>query len=92
MYHNELNTFIHAVVQGTMPKNELLARLVDTIDCTAVYESENQLTSDAFFALMHYATGEEHIKPIEWAYFIDCFEGRCVYNLEQKKKLLIGKC
>ena len=51
MYDHELKTFIQAILTDTISPSQLLERLIHTIDWTKIYESEDQLTTDAFFAL-----------------------------------------
>lgn len=89
MYDHELKTFIQAILTDTISPRQLLEGLIHTIDWTKIYESENQLTTDAFFALKHYATGEEDISDIEWTYFINCLDGKCQYNMDQKMKIIM---
>lgn len=84
MYDHELKTFIQAILTDTISPSQLTERLIHTIDWTKIYESEDQLTTGAFFALKHYATGEEDTSDIEWKYFINCFDGKCKYDMDQK--------
>lgn len=88
MYYKELEALIRAVLNKTMSISEISKCIMSDFDCLSIYESEDQLVTDAFFALKHFVSGEENIREIEWIYFIKCFEGQCEYNLEQKMKFL----
>ena len=89
MYEHELKKFIQSILEDTIFQSELRECLVQTIDCTKIYESEEPLTVDAFFALTHYAAGEEDISVKEWQYFSNCFDGRCQYGIDQKMKCIM---
>lgn len=86
MYYNELRMIIESVVERTIDRYIVMAYLKNTFDWEKVYDSEDLLVTDSFFALTHYAGGEEDISEKEWLY---CLEGRREYNIEEKISITI---
>lgn len=37
------------------------------------------MSSDIYFTLMHYASGEEQITDAEWVYFLQCLKEKEVF-------------
>lgn len=58
--------------------------LIDDFDCEKIYDSDEELITDAFFTLKHYASGEEEVSKDEWMYFLECLAGKREYNMETK--------
>lgn len=83
MYHNEIKKIIEGVVKGDIDKCVLMEYLED-FDCEKIYDSDEELITDAFFTLKHYASGEEDISKDEWLYFLECLAGKREYNMETK--------
>lgn len=84
MYHNEMEKIIEKVVKGDIDKNVLMEYLIDDFDCEKIYDSDEELITDAFFTLKHYASGEEEVSKDEWLYFLECLAGKREYNMEAK--------
>ena len=80
MYHNEMEKIIEKVVKGDIDKNVLM----EYFDCEKIYDSDEELITDAFFTLKHYASGEEEVSKDEWMYFLECLAGKREYNMETK--------
>ena len=87
MYYDELKMIIEKVVKYNIKKDILMEYIINTFDCKKIYDSDDQLVTDAYFTLKHYAIGEESIDKKEWLYFLDCLTGRCEYNIEEKRKI-----
>lgn len=87
MYHNEMKKVIEKVVKGNIDKYVLMDYLMDSFDCEKIYDSDEELITDAFFTLKHYASGEEEVSKDEWLYFLECLEGRREYNIEDKMRI-----
>lgn len=87
MYHNEMKKVIEKVVKGNIDKYVLMDYLMDSFDCEKIYDSDEELITDAFFTLKHYAVGEEEVSKDEWLYFLECLEGRREYNIEDKMRI-----
>ena len=49
MYHNEMEKIIEKVVKGDIDKNVLMEYLIDDFDCEKIYDSDEELITDAFF-------------------------------------------
>ena len=52
-----------------------------------IIELEDMLVTDAYFSILHYASGEEMINDAEWKYFLDCLNGDWVYSLDEKLQI-----
>ena len=61
--------------------------LIDMFDCEKIYDSDDEMVTDAFFTLKHYASGEEDISKEEWLYFWDCLSGKCEYSVKEKMRI-----
>lgn len=72
-----------------MNKYEIMEYLINNFDCEKIYESDEELVTDAFFTLKHYASSEEDVSEGEWMYFLECLAGRREYNMEEKMSLTI---
>lgn len=84
MYHNEIKKIIEGGVKGDIDKCVLMEYLIEDFDCEKIYDSDEELITDAFFTLKHYASGEEDISKDEWLYFLECLAGKREYNMEIK--------
>ena len=62
MYHNEMEKIIEKVVKGDIDKNVLMEYLIDDFDCEKIYDSDEELITDAFFTLKHYASWKQFSK------------------------------
>ena len=87
MYHNEMEKIIEKVVKGDIDKNVLMEYLIDDFDCEKIYDSDEELITDAFFTLKHYASGEEEVSKDEWMYFLEFLAGKREYNMEAKMSI-----
>lgn len=87
MYHNEMEKIIEKVVKGDIDKNVLMEYLIDDFDCEKIYDSDEELITDVFFTLKHYASGEEEVSKDEWMYFLECLAGKREYNMETKMSI-----
>ena len=88
MYYHELERIIQKVLEGVIGKEQLMEFLMDTFDCEKICDSNDLLVSDAYFCLMHYASGEENIVAEEWKYFLECFQGIRKYNMNEKNRII----
>ena len=79
-----MEKIIEKVVKGDIDKNVLMEYLIDDFDCEKIYDSDEELITDAFFTLKHYASGEEEVSKDEWMYFLECLAGEREYNIETK--------
>ena len=73
--------------KATIDKNVLMEYLIDDFDCEKIYDSDEELITDAFFTLKHYASGEEEVSKDEWMYFLECLTGKREYNMEAKMSI-----
>lgn len=89
MYHNEIKKIMEKLVKGDIDKYVLMEYLINNFDCEKIYDSDEEMITDAFFTLKHYASGEEDVSEGEWLYFLECLEGRREYNIEEKMRITI---
>lgn len=87
MYYIEFEMIIKKILHEDFEKNLLLENLLDAFDCDKIYDSDDELLTDIYFTLKHYASGEEDIRKEEWQYFLDCMSGKCEYNTEEKMRI-----
>ena len=87
MYTNELKMLIEKIVIGNIEKKKLEEYLIDNFDCELIYETDEELITDSYFSLKHYASGEEDISQEEWLFFLECLEGRRKYNANEKMRI-----
>ena len=83
----QMEKIIEKVVKGDIDKNVLMEYLIDDFDCEKIYDSDEELITDAFFTLKHYASGEEEVSKDEWMYFLECLAGKREYNMEAKMSI-----
>lgn len=88
MYHEELKEIIELVLKGNVERYVLMEYILNNFDCEKIYDSNDKVVTDVFFTLKHYASGEEEISNKEWSYFLDCLEGKCEYNIEEKMRII----
>ena len=88
MYRNEIRKVIEKVLKGDINKHILMEYLINNFDCEKIYDSNEEVVTDAFFALKHYASGEEDVCEDEWLYFLECLTGRREYNMEEKMSII----
>lgn len=84
MYYNEFIQIIEKILKEDFEKNLLVEYLINIIDCEKIYDTDDEMVTDIFFTLKHYASGEEEVGKNEWKYFLDCLCGKCKYSVEEK--------
>lgn len=87
MYYIEFETIIKKIVYENLEKDLLLEHLMDVVDCEKIYDSEDEMVTDIYFTLKHYASGEEDISKEEWLYFLECLSGKCEYSMDEKIRI-----
>ena len=91
MYYRELKEMIEKILNSNVDKKVLLEELLNNFDCGEVYDSKDEIVTDAFLTLKHYACNEENITLEEWGYFLECLDGKRVYNMKEKLCILCKK-
>ena len=87
MFHEELKQIIKFVMEQGLSGKALTAVLTAKINPAEIYESDDMQVTDAYFSLLHYATGEETVTDAEWKYFLGCLNGDRDYNLDEKLQM-----
>ena len=87
MFHEELKQIIKFVMEQGLSGKALTAVLTAKINPAEIYESDDMQVTDAYFSLLHYATGEETVPDAEWKYFLGCLNGDRDYNLDEKLQM-----
>ena len=81
MYYEELKQIISLVVNQGLRGQALMDMLIEKVNQTEIYASDDMLITDSYISLLHYAIGEEMVLYAEWKYFLDCLNGDKVYFL-----------
>ncbi len=76
LYQEEFKDIIHAVLNEGLCGRELSDTVIRSIKPVEIYESDDRLVTDLYFAIMHFAGGEEHVSTAEWLYYLQCLEGK----------------
>lgn len=82
-------TILKAIISKILQKditNEEIREMLYKVDPEATLNSENQLCSDAYFSLKHFASGEEDITNVEWNYLLKCFNGEEKFSFASKMR------
>ena len=87
MFYEELKQIIKSVMEQGLRGKALTAVLTANISPAEIYESDDMLVTDAYFSLLHFATGEEMLTDAEWKYLLDCLNGNRIYSLDEKLKM-----
>ena len=87
MFYEELKQIICSVIQQGLRGHALMAALTAKVNPSEIYESDDMLVTDAYFSLLHYATGEETVTDAEWKYFLGCLNGDRDYSLDEKLQM-----
>lgn len=77
-----LKNLVSKLINYEITKEKMADTLIREIDCDEVYNSNNLLITHCYFTLKH--VYEEKITRNELIYFLDCFNGEKLYNLEDK--------
>lgn len=91
MFYTEFEAIINAVRKGGLSGEKLIDTIISQIDSRKIYDSDDILSSDIYFTLMHYASGEEQITDAEWVYFLQCLKGERSYSLDDKNEKMAGR-
>ncbi len=83
---NEFIDIISNILSNNITKSQISKR-VNAINCETVYESDNQLVTDTYFTLKHYASNEEDIHRMEFDYLLKCLKGEERYCIDTKVNL-----
>jgi len=76
LYQEEFKDIIRAVLNDGLCGSKLSDTVIQSIKPAEIYESDDRLVTDLYFAIMHFAGGEEHISSAEWLYYLQCMEGK----------------
>lgn len=84
MYYSELIQIIDEILNGKIDRKNIGKYLIETFDYERIYDSDDELLTNAFFTLTHYASGEEEINKTEWTYLMDCLMGKSEFSIEKR--------
>jgi len=87
MFIDILNDIINKILEHAISYEELRDRIQCELESKNIWEVDNLLITDCYYALKHIE--EEHISPKELTYFQECFRGKKQYNLEEKCKFIL---
>lgn len=77
-----LRDLISKILSNDISREELKKRIRDELETKNIWDSDDLLTTDCYYALKH--IDEEQISVKEWLYFQECFSAKRKYNLADK--------
>jgi len=77
-----LSDIIDKILASSICRKELKELIISELESRNIWESDNLLVTDCYYALKHME--EEQISVKEWMYFQECFHGKREYNLKDK--------
>ena len=84
-----LQDIVDKILENKISKNEVKKRIQDELESQNIWEDDNLLVTDCYYALKH--IDEEPISIKEWIYFQECFNGKRGYSLKDKFQFISGK-
>lgn len=84
-----LQDIVEKILEKKISRNELKKRIQDELEFQNIWENDNLLVTDCYYALNH--IDEEQISFKEWIYFQECFNGKREYSLKDKLQFISGK-
>lgn len=77
-----LGDIIGKILEKKISRNELKECIQNELESRNIWEDDNLLVTDCYYALKHIE--EEQISDKEWTYFQECFNGKREYSLKDK--------
>lgn len=77
-----LGDIIGKILGKKISRNELKECIQNELESRNIWEDDNLLVTDCYYALKHIE--EEQISDKEWTYFQECFNGKREYSLKDK--------
>ena len=77
-----LRDIVGKILEKRISRNELKKCIQDELESQNIWEDNNLLVTDCYYALKH--IDEEQISIREWIYFQECFNGKREYSFKDK--------
>ena len=77
-----LRDIVGKILEKRISRNELKKCIQDELESQNIWEDNNLLVTDCYYALKH--IDEEQISLREWIYFQECFNGKREYSFKDK--------
>lgn len=87
MFYEELKQIILLVMNQGLSDQALMNMLIEKMNPTEIYTSDDMLVTDSYFSLLHYVSGEEMVMDDEWKYVLVCLNGDRSYSLDDKLQI-----
>lgn len=84
MYYLKFIELINLILDDRITLDALNDMLMNEFDCENIYNAEDDLITDTYFTLKHFAIGEDEVPIKEWKYLKSCLEGKQIYSLIEK--------
>lgn len=84
-----MQDIVDKILENKISKNEVKKRIQNELESQNIWEDDNLLVTDCYYALKH--IDEEPISFKEWSYFRECLHGKREYSLKEKLQFLSGK-
>lgn len=89
MYREFFLEIINMILNQEKSFEQLNSIFLNNVNCEEIYDMDDNLISDVYFALKHHLSGEENIDDREFQYFKECLKNERIYNLEEKLSIII---
>ena len=84
-----LRDIVGKILEKRISRNELKKCIQDELESQNIWEDNNLLVTDCYYALKH--IDEEQISLREWIYFQEYFNGKREYSLKDKLRFISGE-
>ena len=84
-----LRDIVGKILEKRISRNELKKCIQDELESQNIWEDNNLLVTDCYYALKH--IDEEQISLREWIYFQECFNGKREYSVKDKLRFISGE-
>ncbi len=84
-----LSDLVNKVLSKSISKKELKRRIYNELDSKNIWESNNLMITDCYYALKH--LDEDQVLSKELLYFQECFDKKRKYSLQDKLQFLLEK-
>lgn len=84
-----LQDIVEKILENKISRNEVKKRIQDELESQNIWEDNNLLVTDCYYALKH--MDEEQISFKEWIYFQECFDGKREYSIKDKLQFISEK-
>lgn len=86
-----LSNIVNSYISGSFDSIKAIQKLMDSIEPEEIYNSDNLMITDCYFAIKHLGEIGYETSHLEIEYFKECLEGLRQYSLEEKNNYILKK-